>query len=207
MNIIDKIFNKVKNSESVPKYNEYRLPTGPNMVNLNRLEDINNRILERNLPSSFLQQQFSSRPVSTKYSLLPILDTRTPSNENIINRKPYDVSETFNPGTSAPFIGFSKNINDESILRNQFFALQRCEQSVYVPSSESDLYVIKKSINDKEERNDKIHNLLFKETEMGNFNPNIDVNKIGNNFFDNNTRVQLKNINDKYSKNNAIKMY
>lgn len=201
MNLLDKIFNNKKNPESVPKYNQYSLPTGPNMVNLNRVEDINNRILERNLPSSFLQQQFSSRPVSTKYSLLPILDTRKPSNENIIHRKPYDISETFNPGTSAPFIGFSKNINDESKLRNQFFALQRCEQSVYVPSSDSDLYVVKKSINEKEERNkDIIHPLLFKEAEIGNFNPNLDVNKIGNNFFDNNTRIQLKNINDGYSK-------
>jgi hypothetical protein len=76
-------------------------------------------------------------------SMMPILDTRAPSSVPIIYKQPYNINSTFNPGSSAPFSGFSSHINDESRLRNQFFALQKCEQSVYVPPSDSDMYQIR----------------------------------------------------------------
>ena len=40
----------------------------------------------------------------------------------------------------APFRGFVENINEESELRNQIFALQRSEKGLYVPQSFGDLY-------------------------------------------------------------------
>ena len=49
-----------------------------NLINVNvnneRVEKLNNRIYNRNIPSSNLQNSFSIRPVSTKYSVMPILD-------------------------------------------------------------------------------------------------------------------------------------
>jgi hypothetical protein len=166
------------------------------MVNINRLEDINERISERNLPSSFLQQQFSMRPVPTKYSMMPILDTRVKATVPIIHNEPYNIGSTFNPGTSAPFTGFSSHVNDESRLRNQFFALQKCEQSVYVPSSNSDMFMVRVSGGERSEP--QLFPRLFEEPEMEAFNPN--TMNVGKNFFENNTRVQVKDLPEKYSK-------
>ena len=45
----------------------------------------------------------------------------------------FNPANTFNPGTAnAPWSGFSTNINTESQLRNQFFALQRNDQAEYI---------------------------------------------------------------------------
>jgi len=185
----------IYDDQVVPHYNKPVLPQKPNMVNINRLEDINERISERNLPSSFLQQQFSMRPVPTKYSMMPILDTRVKATVPIIYKQPFSIGSTFNPGTSAPFSGFSSQVNDESRLRNQFFALQKCEQSVYVPSSNSDMFMIRVSGGERQEP--QLFPRLFEEPEMEAFNPN--TLNVGKNFFENNTRVQTKDLPDKYS--------
>lgn len=194
------IFNidekRIYDDQVVPHYKKPVLPNKPNMVNINRLEDINERIAERNLPSSFLQQQFSSRPISTKYAMMPILDRRAPVTVPIISKETYRIGSTFNPGTSSPFNGFSSHINDESRLRNQFFALQKCEQSEYVPSSNSDLYMVRVSGGAREDP--QLFPRLFEEPEMEDFNPN--TMNVGKNFFENNTRIQMKDVPEKYSK-------
>lgn len=192
--------NNEKKVEAIPQFKQISLPNKPNMVNIDRLEDINQRISERNLPSSYLQQQFSSRPISTKYSMMPILDTRVKSSVPIIHRDPYNVHSTFNPGTSSPFIGYSSHINDESRLRNQFFALQKCEQSEYVPSSNSDLYMV--HVSGGERKEPLLFNHLFQENDFSSSNNNnFNINmEIGKNLFENNTRIQLKDIPEKYSR-------
>lgn len=169
---------------------------GAYIMNMDRVQVLNDRIFERNIPSSILQQQFSQRPVSTKYSILPVLDRYKDSSVSIETRPIYKQNEVFNPGTSAPFNGYVNAINDESRLRNQFFALQKSEQSVYVPSSKSDLYIvnipekpIEQKINGLDDDN---HSLLFKENDFGSFNPNLF--HLGGNLFDNHTRQQLKGI-------------
>ena len=120
--------------------NMYGVVNGLYECNNGRLEQINNRISNRNIPSSILQPQFSSRPVSTKYALLPIVDRRPVAKEPLVQAPPFNIKQTFNPGTQGPWSGFAKHVNDESILKNQIFALQRSSQSVWVPSSNSDLY-------------------------------------------------------------------
>ena len=106
-----------------------------------RTEVLNNRIAERNIPSRALQPSFSIRPAQTKYTIFPLHDQRTPATVSIIKEPTYEVSEVFNPGTAqAPWSGFATNINTESTLRNQYFALQKSDQAVYVPSSNSDLF-------------------------------------------------------------------
>ena len=47
--------------------------------NLDRSNELNQRIYERNVPSSTLQPQFGIRPVATKYEMLPIFDRRMPA--------------------------------------------------------------------------------------------------------------------------------
>lgn len=156
--------------------------------NINKDNELNERISARNIPSSYLKPQFSLRPVSTKYEIMPIFDRRAPITENLIKTKEYNIKKTFNPGTAtAPWSGYTTHINDESKLRNQFFALQKSEQGVYIPPSNSDLYV------DNIECNHSTQPFphLFDNSKFNNFNPN--KCNIGNDMFHNNTRVQLKN--------------
>ena len=178
---------------------------GAYRLNVDRLQVLNERIFERNIPSTVLQQQFSQRPVSTKYSLLPLFDTYKDASVPISTQPVYKQEQVFNPGTSAPFNGFVNAINDESRLRNQFFALQKCEQKEYVPSSQSDMYVApvdqrpisSQLVNGIEDDN---RSLLFNEEEFESFNPN--VFRLGGNLFENHTRQQLKSIKETSTNNN-----
>ncbi len=158
------------------------------ICNVQNDNEMSNDIRKRNIPSMSLQPQFSLRPVSTKYAHLPIVDTQI-SNTVPIYKKPYNVGLVFNPGNRmAPFSGFVENVDVESVLRNQFFALQKNDQAVYVPSSKSDLYVKDQF---KETKNQQ-HNLI---TPVNNFNKtNPNTLKLGGNLFYNHTRQDLKNV-------------
>lgn len=106
---------------------------------------MNDRAYSRLVPSQPLQPYLSVAPVQTKYTILPLVNHRTPASVPMIQRPTYNISDTFNPGTGAgPWSGFSTEINTESILRNQTYALQKCSQAVYVPKSSSDLYNIRR---------------------------------------------------------------
>jgi hypothetical protein len=151
----------------------------------------NERIYNRNIPSNVLQPYLNVRPVQTKYSYFPIVDPRKNIKEPFINVPTYDPHKTFNPGTrNAPFSGFSANVNVESELRNQIYALQKCSQSVYVPKSTSDLYEY--TFTSKKVANP--HELLFHQESFSEFNPNPNDNICGVSLFNNNTRCQIKEI-------------
>jgi hypothetical protein len=101
----------------------------------------NQRIYDRNIPSAPLQPYLSVRPASTKYSIMPVVDPRRKINVPLPVMPTYNQSTTFNPGNdSGPWSGYASNVNVESELKNQIYALQNCDQAVYVPSSKSDLY-------------------------------------------------------------------
>jgi hypothetical protein len=124
-------------------------------------EQTNQRIYDRNIPSQPLQPYISVRPVLTKYSYFPIVDPRKELNVPLEQMPFYNSETIFNPGnTKSPWSGFATKINKESELRNQFFALQKCSQSVYVPSSNSDLYEYSFQNNNSLLPNNS-HNLLF----------------------------------------------
>lgn len=165
-------------------------------INKDNRNVYNEQIFSRNIPSGNMVMNFSSIPVSTKCTIFPILNNNISTfNDNQIIGTANNVfnSETnFFPGTDKPhFNGFSTNIDRESMLRNQFFALQKADQSKYIPSSNSDLYLL--SNNNSYNIMDTKNNKSFTESNFNEFNPNIS-NKIGNLTFNNSTRVQLKNI-------------
>ena len=109
-----------------------------------RQHTVNLRLYERNVPSSPLQPYLDARPVLTKYSILPIVDPRAPINTPLIQQATFNTETMYNPGNdTGPWSGYASNVNRESELRNQLYALQNCEQSVYVPSSNSNLYKFK----------------------------------------------------------------
>jgi hypothetical protein len=154
-------------------------------------DDTNKRIYNRNIPSQPLQPYIDVRPVMTKYSYFPIVDPR----KNIsvpLNQMPiYKVNNVFNPGnTQSPWSGFATNINTESELRNQIYALQKCSQATYVPSSNSDLYTYK--FQTRTQPNP--HQLLSENQTFNSFNPNPAPSDVGVFLFNNSTRVQIKDM-------------
>ena len=151
----------------------------------------NQRIYDRNIPSQMLQPYIDVRPVMTKYSYFPIVDPRKKINVPLQQMPTYNVNTVFNPGnTTSPWSGFSSNINLESELRNQVYALQKCSQSVYVPNSGSDLYNYK--FNSVKQPNP--HELLFQNDGFSQFNPNPDSSVVGAGMFYNNTRCQVRDM-------------
>ena len=156
--------------------------------NNNRNLELSNRIYERNIPSNQIKPSINVRPSSTKYSILPVVDMK--KTQHYVSLKEYgmyNVQTTFNPGNKAPAVGFFNNVNTESLLQNQFFALQKSDQSVYIPSSNSDLY----NVNVVSRPMQQPHPDLFQKTEFKPFNPNI-VNG-GTQIFNNFTRQQMLN--------------
>jgi hypothetical protein len=151
----------------------------------------NNRIYDRNVPSQLLQPYLDVRPVMTKYSYFPIVDPRKQINVPFAQLPTYNVHQVFNPGnTQSPWSGFASNINIESELRNQIYALQKCSQATYVPSSNSDLYAYKF----KPTSHANPHEMLFRTETFDSFNPNPSESICGTSIFFNSTRCQVKDI-------------
>lgn len=151
----------------------------------------NMRTFERIIPSQPLQPYLDSRPSSTKYSLLPIVDPRKDANVPLVQRATYNPETIYYPGNdTAPWAGYATNVNNESILRNQVYALQKCDQSVYIPSSKSTLY------NDKFKNSYPVnqpHEGLFKTEQFATTSHN-NKDQIGYAMFNNSTRNQLRNL-------------
>jgi hypothetical protein len=121
-------------------------PTNPGIIygQHARLDELNTRLFDRVLPTGGgLQPNFDPRPVSTKYAHFPIISGHSPTTEPIRQMPDYSTEGTFAPMTTrGPVDGFLVNVDTESQLRHQFFALQRgAGQDIYIPSSHSDLYV------------------------------------------------------------------
>ena len=165
----------------------YGVVDGVYFCNEERLDEINNRISDRNMPSQELRPELSFRPVSTKYAILPIVDRVPISDVPLKEYQAFSVERVFNPGNAqAPWRGFAENINVDSTLRNQFFALQKAGQSKYVPSSNSSLYESHLAIEGFPAR--ELLNANFK-TEGQDI-----VSNMGNEKFNNCTRCQRMNI-------------
>jgi len=159
-------------------------------------EQTNTRIYDRNIPSQMLQPYLNVRPVMTKYSHFPIVEPRKELNVKLEQMPTYNSHLNFNPGnTKSPWSGFVSNVNLESELRNQVFALQKCDQAVYVPGSNSDLY--KYSYNPNNAKQSQTHSLLFQKESFCDFDPNPDHKIVGSGIFYNSTRTQVKEIGDK----------
>lgn len=146
----------------------------------------------RNIPSQPLQPYLDSRPASTKYSILPIVDPRKETKVSLTQQPTFHPSSNFNPGNDfGPWSGYASNVNHESELRNQIYALQSCPQANYIPSSKSSLYNVTWNKN-----NNIVQPFpnLFKEDHFSPNNPNNYPETVGYALFNNATRQQLKDI-------------
>lgn len=157
-----------------------------------RQETVYLRSYERNIPSQPLQPYLDARPVTTKYSILPIVDARKSIETPLIQRATFTPESIYNPGNdSGPWSGYASNINHESELRSQIFALQSCSQATYVPSSNSSLYKVNWQNNNKPAQPFPD---LFKNEKFCPTNPNPHPETIGHALFNNATRQQVKDL-------------
>ena len=167
----------------------YGVPQSVAYCQQERTEELSRRMRDRNIPSAPLQPQLCARPVLTKYATMPILDQRKEATVPLMNYPVYNPEHVFNPGSAvAPWSGYATAVNVESTLRNQFFALQKCEQSEYVPSSKSDLY----NVRIDSRQIPQTHPLLFKTEKFDPINP--DCFNLANRVFNNSTRTEIKNV-------------
>jgi hypothetical protein len=111
-----------------------------NLQNLDYDNELNNRLKDRWVPSDTLQPLYDLRPVATKYTWFQTIEESPVTTVNQHQYLPYTPSKVFNPGSRAPADFFLSSIDQESRLRNQFMALQKGDQAVYVPCTQSDLY-------------------------------------------------------------------
>lgn len=159
------------------------------ICNIDYDNELNIRLSARNEPSQPLQPQFSLRPISTKYALLPIVDRVMPCKVPLEKYPIYQPGQVFNPGNNiAPWSGFAINVDVESTLRSQVMALQRNEQSVYIPSSDSDMY--ENEVSGRQEQ--QPFPRLFQHPPFQSFNPN--TCNVGKDIFHNSTREQRLNL-------------
>lgn len=163
------------------------------MDNIDRVEEINSRLNNRKQSDVMLEPVFDPRPTGTRGGMMPIISTKKESNESFYGYTNYNPSNNFAPATrTAPFRGFVENINEESELRNQIFALQRSEKGLYVPQSFGDLYLVnvpEKGLTQQEQHH--FHPGLFKEEQFTRVDPGskYDTKKM----FNNDTSQALKN--------------
>ena len=158
---------------------------------MDRTQQLSNRLFDRNLPSHQMGQSYFARPVDTYATVFPILDCHNPSTVNKAQFPQYNQQLMFNPGQSAPYEGYSNNVDIESKLHNSFHPTQKCVQGKYIPGSRSDMYNANYLIPASKPVR-MTNNLLFKKTQFNAFNPN--QCNLGYKVFNNHIRVQTKNI-------------
>jgi len=112
-----------------------------NICNIEDDNELNNRLNTRWFPSQSLPPLYDDRPVQTKYTFFQTIEEKQPSITEAHEYKYYSPSTVFNPGNRAPIEFFMNNVDTESILRNQFMALQKSNKASYVPELNSDLYI------------------------------------------------------------------
>jgi len=159
-----------------------------------RLDELNQRLGQRQFADKPLQPNYDPRPVPTKYSHFPIIDRRKAAPPTpLVNYLEYSSKNIFAPIVShnGPVDTYFQNIDFESGLRNQYFALQKgADQAVYVPESSSDLY----GFSAVGRQESQTHTDLFLKQQFSQ-QANANVNPaIGSDRFFNHTRQQLRGL-------------
>lgn len=181
------------NLEQIDYYNQFDTTKGVYIIQHERVDELNDRISDRQFSDRALEPHYDPRPVPTKYSRFPIVDRRKAMKEKEKTYNEYMIDQNFAPITEkGPFSGYVNNIDHENSLRNQYFALQRDSvHNQYIPSTDSDLYNVTIVSKPTEQPfKDLFSPNIFDKT----IHPNMsNAPPIGNDIFFNHTRTQLRN--------------
>ena len=153
----------------------------------------NTKIYNRNIPSTIMESYFRIVPENSRYQDMNENLQAVNRHHHVIqsskNHQPYEQSDVFNPGTSAPWAGYLSAVNTESVLRNQIYANSKNNMIDYVPSSQSDLFVSNSQVPFNN-NNNNVYSYLQQQDQT--FSNTFYNNKIGYMMFNNCTRNQLK---------------
>ena len=146
-------------AENIARQYPPQIPQGIYYGQFDRLESINRAMYDRNCVGATTLHIASGNLPQGNAGLRPNLETRSVPTKNIrfsavqehrTSSVPLDRFPPYNPYNEQVFAPiqakgppdyFLANVDAESTLRNQFFALQHgADAGVYVPSSTSDLY-------------------------------------------------------------------
>jgi len=171
----------------------YGLAQGVSYGQNERVDELNSRMAERQFSDQPLKPQFDIRAVSTKYALFPMVDRRTTAKVPYKEYLDHSADSNFCPNMRrGPNDGFSRNVEIESTLRNQYFALQHgAYQGEYIPSSGSDLYKVE-VYGRQCEQTHNFAQFTFDQTAHKNV---ANAQHVGKDTFWNNTRTQLRATN------------
>ena len=174
----------------------YGVTNGCYVGQQDRVDELNTRIQSRQFTDVPLSPNYDPRPVPTKYALFPIIDRRKPIQEMKKSYPEYSVQH-FSPMTrNGPSSTYFRNIDTETVLRNQTVALQHgADQGVYVPSTNSDLYREMDFLSTNRATMPPVHRDLFLQSKIKMSTPIISP-RIGKETFYNHTRTQLRNTID-----------
>lgn len=157
-----------------------------------RLNELDDRLAERQFPDRPLQPNFDFRPVPTKYAYLPIIDRRAKPSVPIVRQEMYNTATNFSPATSnGPVATYLANIDLETVLQNRHVSLQHgADQGVYVPDSSSDLYGFT-AVGRQEDMGERA--MIFEKQGLDTRLSAV-AKKVGQDRFHNNTRTQLRGL-------------
>ena len=115
--------------------------------NQSRLDELNLRLSNRFFPDYIIPQSITPRPIETRQTILgKSIDPRNSYPLTDIIKYPEinsSISKNFISGDKGEPNWFLANIDTETILKNQCFALQKGDgspQANYIPSNNSELY-------------------------------------------------------------------
>ncbi len=112
---------------------------------MDRVEELNQRLYDRNQTSTNPQMLFSPRPISIKYNDFPSIDQYRPSSVPMKPYADYNIHDDYLPSSCiSPWNGY--NVSNESNLRNLNQKLSKCP-NVYVPKYTNPHVVGRKEVN------------------------------------------------------------
>ena len=109
----------------------------------NNLNTMNYKILQRTMQFENIEALISHRPQSTLCTMpLETIIPHESCRAIILNYEHTDItnSDTNTCNTNGKWCKYVNNIDTESMLKNQVYALQHAPHTKYVPDSSSDLY-------------------------------------------------------------------
>jgi hypothetical protein len=129
----------------------YGVPNGVLYQHNDRVDELNERMVNRYFPDVPLPAHFSPRPTPTKqtvFGINPYKNLVTVPIQHAISHRP---EINFNPATQrGPASDFLAMIDTESMLRDQSHPLTRENNHTYIPTPTGDLYkvnVISRHVN------------------------------------------------------------
>ena len=180
-----------------------QIPQGIYYGQFDRLESINRAMYDRNLSqgNAGLRPNLESRSVPTKNIRFSAVQEHRTSSVPLVPLERFPPYNPHNEQVFAPIQAkgpsdyFLANVDAESTLRNQFFALQHgADAGVYVPSSNSDLYRVHVPTYSHPDAQ-PFPSLFQRDSLYTTTNPYIDESPhIGKDTFHNCTQTQLRSM-------------